>query len=396
MDPRPLVTFLSYSHANPKQRKKLREHLIQLEREGLIRSWDDRQLQVGQEIDASIQVQLEETEVFILLLSPAFLASDYCHGVEMRHALERHAEGSALVLPIITIPCDWQNSPVRKLVVAPTDGKPISNWRPVDAGWADAARLAREAIVGFRSRRFGPEARAGASAQRPVPRIRTASTWAAAALALLASVLVLVLFRPLRPKWLGEATAAPDAHVVLVDQPGPDGGTSDEGPSSPLDGGLSGTRDAGLSRPLQVELVVRSIPLAKIEVFVDGDRINSGLSPLTTMLSPGHVQLKVSDCPEPCSRSASVDVTPAPRQQRHTVTLMKGTVMLQSRPASHVTIDDGLYLDDTPCKFQLYEGEHRIRFECDRSTLMCTDVQDVTRTVSVQPGKTIVVTPQWE
>ena len=381
MDPHPLVTFLSYSHANPKQRKKLREHLIQLEREGLIRCWDDRQLRVGQEVDASIKAQLEETEVFILLLSPAFIASEYCHGVEMRHALERHAEGSALVLPIIIAPCDWQNSPVGKLLVAPTDGKPISNWRPVDAGWADVARLAREAIIAFRMRRFGPETRADASAQRrPVSRIRTGSTLAAAALALLAGALVLALFPPLRQKLLGESTTAPDAQVVLVDRPRPDGGT----------------KDAGLSRPLQVELTVRSIPLAKIEVFVDGRLLNSGQSPLTTRLSPARVQLKVSGCPEPCSKSESVDVTAAPRQQSHTVTLGKGTVLIRSRPASHVTIDDGLYHDDVPCQFQLYEGEHRIHFECDRSTLMCANVQDVTRTVLVQPGKTATVTPEWE
>src|SRR5688500_4753748 len=126
----PLATFLSYSHANQRQRKKLREHLVQLERDGLIRFWDDRQLRVGQEVDASIQTQLAETEIFILLLSQDFLASGYCHGIEMQHALERHAEGSALVLPIIITPCDWQNSPVGKLVVAPTDGKPISSWKP--------------------------------------------------------------------------------------------------------------------------------------------------------------------------------------------------------------------------------------------------------------------------
>jgi len=199
---------------------------------------------------------------------------------------------------------------------------------------------------------------------------------------------VLALFPPLRQKLLGQSATAPDAHVVLVDRPEPDGSTSDEVPSSSL--------DAGFSRPLQVELTVRSIPLAKIEVFVDGRRVNSGQSPLTTKLSPARVQLKISDCPEPCSKSESVDVTTAPRQQSHTVTLGKGTVLIRSRPASHVTIDDGLYHDDVPCQFQLYEGEHRIHFECDRSTLMCTDIQDVTKTVQVQPGRTVTVTPEWE
>jgi len=61
-----------------------------------------------------------------------------------------------------------------------------------------------------------------------------------------------------------------------------------------------------------------------------------------------------------------------------------------------VTIDDGLYHHDVPFQFQLYEGEHRIHFECIRSTLMCADIQDVTRTVLVQSGKTITITPQWE
>ena len=40
----PLATFLSYSHDNHKQRKKLRLHLSELEREGLIRLWDDRRM----------------------------------------------------------------------------------------------------------------------------------------------------------------------------------------------------------------------------------------------------------------------------------------------------------------------------------------------------------------
>jgi TIR domain-containing protein len=370
MDPHPLVTFLSYSHANQKQRKKLREHLIPLEREGLIRPWDDRQLRVGQEVSASIQAQLEETEVFLLLLSPEFIASEYCHGVEMRHALERHAEGSALVLPIIITPCDWQNSPVGKLVVAPTDGKPISNWRPVDAGWTDATRLVREAIVAFRMRRFGPEA--------PVSRVRSRSTWGAAVIALLAGVLALALFRPLPQKL---SVAAPDAAVVVAARLELDGGS---------------TKDAGSSRPSQVEFTVRSVPLAKIEVFVDDRLVNSGQSPLTTRLSPGRVQLKVSGCPEPCSKSESVDVAAFPRQQSHTATVARGTVLVRSRPAAHVTVDDGLYHDDTTCQFQLYEGEHRIHFECDRSTGMCADIQDVTQTVTAQPGRTTTITPQWE
>jgi len=170
MNPHPLATFLSYSHAGQKLRKKLREHFVQLERDGLIRLWDDRELQIGQDIDASIAEMLELTEVFILLVSQDFIASPYCSGIEMKRALERHEEGTALVLPIIATPCDWKHSPLAKLLVAPTSGKPISNWSPRDAGWTDATSLTRRAIVSFRERLFNRPILAPATPLPPAPR----------------------------------------------------------------------------------------------------------------------------------------------------------------------------------------------------------------------------------
>jgi hypothetical protein len=154
MNPHPLATFLSYSHKNGEQRDKLREHFVQLERGGLIRFWDDRELQVGQEFNVAIGEELELAEVFILLVSQQFIASEYCWGTEMKRALERHEAGTALVLPVIATPCDWQHSPLAKLVVAPTGGKPISEWPNQEAGWANAAVLSRQAIVAFRERSF--------------------------------------------------------------------------------------------------------------------------------------------------------------------------------------------------------------------------------------------------
>jgi hypothetical protein len=91
MNPHPLATFLSYSHANQRLRTKLRKHFVQLERDGLIRLWDDRELEVGQEFNAAIGEELERTEVFLLLVSSDFIASAYCSGIEMKRALEcRH------------------------------------------------------------------------------------------------------------------------------------------------------------------------------------------------------------------------------------------------------------------------------------------------------------------
>ena len=152
-----LKTFLSYSHEDKRLRKKLRNHFAPLRHQGLVSWWDDGGLQVGEHIDSVTRAALERTDVFLLLVSPEFLSSEYCWGVEMKHALERHRAGTALVLPVITKPCYWKESPLGELLVAPTDGRPISSWSPRDAGWADATRLMLQAIIAFRGKRFGRE-----------------------------------------------------------------------------------------------------------------------------------------------------------------------------------------------------------------------------------------------
>jgi hypothetical protein len=50
--------------------------------------------------------QLNTAHVILLLVSPDFLASDYCYEIEMARALERHERGEAVVVPIIIRPVD--------------------------------------------------------------------------------------------------------------------------------------------------------------------------------------------------------------------------------------------------------------------------------------------------
>lgn len=97
---------------------------------------------LGQRIDE----QLERADIILLLVSPDFLASDYCHDMEMQRALARHAERSARVIPIILRPCDWQHSPFSHLLAAPTDGKPITRWPDEDEAFLDVVRQIRAAL----------------------------------------------------------------------------------------------------------------------------------------------------------------------------------------------------------------------------------------------------------
>ena len=121
--------FISYSHNDKAALDRLHVHLKNLTREGRIETWYDRNILAGGELDAEIERELEASDLFLLLVSPDFIASDYCVEREMRRALERHAAGTARVVPIIVEECDWKAMrELRQLKAVPTDGKAISAW----------------------------------------------------------------------------------------------------------------------------------------------------------------------------------------------------------------------------------------------------------------------------
>ena len=120
--------FFSYSHRDEALRDELEIHLSALKRQGVIETWHDRRIGVGKEFDSEISQHLEEADIILLLVSPYFIASDYCYDVEVKKALERHGTGEARVIPVILHPCDWQSLPFGKLLATPKDGKPISKF----------------------------------------------------------------------------------------------------------------------------------------------------------------------------------------------------------------------------------------------------------------------------
>jgi len=120
--------FFSYSHKDEVLRDELEIHLSMLKRQGLIETWHDRRIGAGREFDKEISKNLEDADVVLLLVSPYFLASDYCYNVEMSRALQKHEQGQARVIPVILHPCDWHSSPFGNLLAMPKDGKPISKY----------------------------------------------------------------------------------------------------------------------------------------------------------------------------------------------------------------------------------------------------------------------------
>jgi TIR domain len=138
--------FISYSHRDEKALDRLHTHLAMLHRENLITAWYDRKILAGDDFGREISSHLADSDLFLALVSPDFLASNYCYEQEMENALKRHADGTLRVIPIILEPCDWESSPLGKLKALPKDGKPISTWTNENVAYFDVVTELRRLI----------------------------------------------------------------------------------------------------------------------------------------------------------------------------------------------------------------------------------------------------------
>ena len=123
-----LEVFFSYAHKDEKWRKELEKHLSLLKRQGLIAGWNDREIGAGKEWKQEIDTHLKTAHIILLLISPDFMVSDFCYGIEMKRAMKRHNAGEARVIPIILHEVDWKKAPFGKLQALPTDGKAVTSW----------------------------------------------------------------------------------------------------------------------------------------------------------------------------------------------------------------------------------------------------------------------------
>lgn len=138
--------FFSYSHKDEELRDRLEIHLSMLKRQGLIEAWHDRRIPAGDNLDQAISDKLESADVILLLVSPDFLASEYCYATEMGRAMERHHAGEARVIPVILRRCDWHDAPFGKLNATPTDGKPIKSFADLDEAFHEVTQAIKTAV----------------------------------------------------------------------------------------------------------------------------------------------------------------------------------------------------------------------------------------------------------
>lgn len=142
-----MKAFISYSHRDEAKLERLHKHLAMLRRDGGISDWVDRKIKAGESIDRTISKELESCQIFLALVSPDFLASQYCYEREMSRAIERFEAGELVIVPVILEPCDWRASTLGQFKALPKDGKAVSEWANENTAFLDVVTELRRLVT---------------------------------------------------------------------------------------------------------------------------------------------------------------------------------------------------------------------------------------------------------
>lgn len=118
--------FISYAHEDEALKNALTQQLAGLKRSGLIDPWDDRCIDGGEEWRGRIDRAIDGCQLALLLVSAAFIASDFIYADVLSRLLERREQDGIRVVPIIVKPCAWKHEqPIASLKPRPKDAKAI-------------------------------------------------------------------------------------------------------------------------------------------------------------------------------------------------------------------------------------------------------------------------------
>ena len=103
----PLKIFIAYSKFDDAYRLELRDHLYPSIAEGKFIVFDDREMDLGEKWHARLKKELDQCDVFVVLISVKTLGTTYVMNFEIPEAIKRFKNGSLKIIPILVSECDW-------------------------------------------------------------------------------------------------------------------------------------------------------------------------------------------------------------------------------------------------------------------------------------------------
>jgi hypothetical protein len=135
------LAFISYSHDDHALFEEFRKHLnvVSLAFPSVAFQADSDN-HGGQLWRDEILRMIGRSDLFILLVTPSFLASEFIVGTELPAMRDRFQQTGALRLPVVLKQCLWQwvCADVQALPTQKQRLKPVWDWKPRDNGYVQA------------------------------------------------------------------------------------------------------------------------------------------------------------------------------------------------------------------------------------------------------------------
>ncbi|WP_296841399.1 leucine-rich repeat domain-containing protein [Thiofilum sp.] len=130
--------FISYSHEDEKYLTELKKRLKIIGYDIPNEPWSDHNLLAGSSVHDVIYQELKTADIVILLISPDFMASDYCFNHEVDIALEQYHNEQNIVVPIIIRNTPhWTKCKIGKITAIPKFGTPLKDYKDPDDFWGE-------------------------------------------------------------------------------------------------------------------------------------------------------------------------------------------------------------------------------------------------------------------
>lgn len=123
-----LNVFYIYAKQDETLQNRLVEKLEFLKEKKIINEWYYRQITAEDNWKNQVDYRLNKSQIIFLLVSPNFIASDYCSDAEIKKVMELHQTQKARVIPIILDSVDLNNLPFADLKALPSNGIPVKKW----------------------------------------------------------------------------------------------------------------------------------------------------------------------------------------------------------------------------------------------------------------------------
>lgn len=154
-------TFIIYAREDIEIKRRILAHLTPFVRFYNLVIWHDEYIEPGEAWRPEIQSQLEQTDLFLLLVSVDFMNSEFINQVEFKFAIDRHRQNKSIVIPIIINYCQWDieynfgdfNFNLNELQVLPEQAKPVDDWKTAEQAYNNIAAGIRKVLETIKASR---------------------------------------------------------------------------------------------------------------------------------------------------------------------------------------------------------------------------------------------------